>query len=116
MQYVGYSYPQTYSYSAPITNTVAGTSFVAKAHVAPVTTKVHVYKPFSNDLPSSYSPVMRRASENEDDWDLETDPTVTPGNPGTQAPLGSSAVLVLFALAYVAYIAYQYKSSKSRVL
>ncbi len=86
-------------------------SSAATAVVVPavsLTPRVQVYKPFTNDVPSSYSAVARRMnarSTDNDDDDLSTDPTVTPGNPGGMAPIGSSAILLLFALAYVAYVA-----------
>ncbi len=66
--------------------------------------RVQVYTPFSNETPASM-PVRRSngvMTISEDDADEGPAPT-NPSDPDNM-PVGSSAVLVLFALAYAAYI------------
>ncbi len=79
-------------------------------------TRVQVYAPFSNEMPSAAAPVIRRVSafDNDDD-DLPTKPSINPNDPGEMAPIGSEWVLLLFALAYIV-LSYKKQTFKSRAL
>ncbi len=79
---------------------------------------VKLYSTGTDALPSESAVTVRRSngiapineeSDGEDDWDdfgsgNGNGTGLTPGDPGTPAPIGSSSILLFFALAYVAYI------------
>ena len=56
------------------------------------------------DSPSRGPRRAKKADENNDGYDDDTDLPVTPGNTGKQQPIGDAVVpLMLFALAYAGY-------------
>ncbi len=83
---------------------------------------VHVYQPFTNDAPSSHSPVVRRiGARNSDDDDDFGFGGATDGNVGdggtqsTESPLGSPIILALFALAYGVFLYSKKHQTNQRV-
>ncbi len=105
------------TYSAAPTMVSGATSSPASVHtvaVRPVqtTSSQGLYMPFSNESPVATTPsTIRRVGEfdgenNSGDGEEDGIPSIHP-NDTSSLPIGSSAVLVFFALLYAAYLAYR---------